>query len=94
MKSAGKQMIRRDILCDHMLNVCLKLQTLRDSCSGVFQTQTYPPSITWFDGAAAICQEAIDWIEEVVLILTRAEEKISIDKNNDSFNPGNGPQLF
>jgi hypothetical protein len=91
MKSEGKQMIRRDILCDHMLNVCLKLQTLRDSCSGVFQTQAYPPSITWFDGAAAICQEAIDWIEEVVLILTRAEEKTFIDKDNDLFKPGNGP---
>lgn len=84
-------MIKRDILCDHMLNVCLKLQTLRDSCSGVFQTQTYPPSITWFDGAAAICQEAIDWIEEVVLILTMAEERTIADKDNDWFKPGNGP---
>ena len=91
MKSEGKQMIKRDILCDHMLNVCLKLQTLRDSCSGVFQTQTYLPSITWFDGAAAICQEAIDWIEEVVLILTRAEEKTVTDKNNDKFRSCNGP---
>ncbi len=84
-------MIKRDILCGHMLNVCLKLQTLRDSCSGVFQTQTYPPSIIWFDGAAAICQEAIDWIEEVVLILTRAEEKTVTDKNNDKFRSYNGP---
>jgi hypothetical protein len=91
MESEGDQMIKRDILCDHMLNVCLKLQTLRDSCSGVFQTQTYPPSITWFDGAAAICQEAIDWIEEVVLILARAEETTVTDKNKDRFKPGNGP---
>jgi hypothetical protein len=78
-------MIKRDILCDHMLSVCLKLQTLRDSCSGVFQTQTYPPSITWFGGAAAICQEAIDWI------LTRAEEKTVTDKNNDKFRSCKGP---
>ena len=84
-------MIKRDILCDHMLNVCLKLQTLRDSCSGVFNTRTYPPNITWFDGAAAICQEAIDWIEEVVLILTRAEEKTIADRDNDSFKPSNIP---
>lgn len=84
-------MIKRDIFCHHMLNVCLKLQTLRDSCSGVFQTQTYPPSITWFNGAAAICQEAIDWIEEVVLILTRAEEKTITDKDNDWSKPFNGP---
>ena len=90
MKQDGEQTIRPDILCDHMLNVCLKLQTLRDSCSGVYHTQTYPPSITWFDGAAAICQEAIDWIEEVVLILTRAEEKTIADKDNAWFKPGNG----
>jgi len=90
MKPEGEQMIKRDILCDHVLNVCLKLQTLRNSCSGVFQTQTYPPSITWFDGAAAICQEAIDWIEEVVLILTRREEKTIADKDNDWFKAGNG----
>ena len=79
MKQEGEKKIRPDILCDHMLNVCLKLQTLRDSCSGVYHTQTYPPSINWFDGAAAICQEAIDWIEEVVLILTRAEEPQEVD---------------
>ena len=83
MKPEGEQMIKRDILCDHRLNVCLKLQTLRDSCSGVFQTQTYPPSVTWFDAAAAICQEAIDWIEAVVLILTRAEELQGTDHCSD-----------
>jgi hypothetical protein len=45
----------------------------------------------WFlMGAAAICQEAIDWIEEVVLILTRAEEKTVTDKNNDKFRSCNG----
>jgi hypothetical protein len=91
MKTAGEQMSRQDILCAHMPNVCLKLQTLRDSCSGVFQTQTYPPSITWFDAAAAICQEAIDWIEEVVLILTRADEKTIVDRDNDLFKQRDRP---
>ena len=67
-------MVNRDILCDRMVSVCLKLQTLRDSCSSIFKTQNYPPNLTWFKGAASICQEAIDWIEEVVLILSRAKE--------------------
>jgi hypothetical protein len=67
-------MIKRDILCDSMVNVCLKMQTLRDSCSSIYRTRSYPPNLTWFKGAAAICQEAIDWIEEVVLILSRAKE--------------------
>jgi hypothetical protein len=67
-------MINRDILCDRMVSVCLKLQTLRDSCSSTFRSHHYPPNFTWFKGAASICQEAIDWIEEVVLILSRAKE--------------------
>ena len=67
-------MIKRDILCDRMVTVCLKLQTLRDSCSSIFTTRNYPANLTWFKGAAGICQEAIDWIEEVVLILSRAKE--------------------
>ena len=67
-------MIKRDILCDSMVNVSLKLQTLRDSCLSIFKTQSYPPNFTWFKGAAGICQESIDWIEEVVLILSRAKE--------------------
>ena len=67
-------MIKRDILCDSMVNVSLKLQTLRDSCLSIFETQSYPPNLTWFKGAAGICQEAIDWIEEVVLILSRSKE--------------------
>jgi hypothetical protein len=40
----------------------------------VFKTRRYPPDLTWFKGAAGICQEAIDWIEEVVLLLSRAKE--------------------
>lgn len=87
MGSKGVQMIKGDILCDRMINVCLKLQTLRDSCAGIFRTQTYPPNITWFDGAAAICQEAIEWIEEVVLILARTKIQILNDKGNDRCDP-------
>jgi hypothetical protein len=82
-ESKGVRMIKKDILCDGMLNVCLKLQTLRDSCSSIFGTQTYPPSLTWFNGAAGICQEAIVWIEEVVLILSRAEELQGADHYSD-----------
>jgi len=76
-------MLKPDILCDRMVGVCLKLQTLRDSCSSVFRTRNYPPNLTWFNGAAGICQEAIEWIEEVVLILSRAEELQGPDHCND-----------
>ena len=82
-ESKGVRMIKRDILCDGMLSVSLKLQTLRDSCSSIFGTQTYPPSLAWFNGAAGICQEAIEWIEEVVLILSRAEELQEANYCND-----------
>ena len=67
-------MIKRDILCDSMVKVCLKLQTLRDSCSTACRTRSYPPNLTWFKGAASVCQEAIDWIEEIVFILSKAKE--------------------
>ncbi len=76
-------MIKRDFLCARLLNICLKLQTLRDSCTGICKTQTYPPNITWFDAAAAICQEAIDWIEEVLRILARSGEQTVTDQGDD-----------
>ena len=77
------QMIKRDILCDHMITVWIKLRTLRDSCSGIFKTRKYPPSLLWFDSTAATCQEAMDWIEEVVLILKRSGEQRFSDADSD-----------
>ncbi|UCE81906.1 MAG: hypothetical protein JSV47_09155 [Deltaproteobacteria bacterium] len=80
-------MTKRNFSYDRLLNVCLKLQTLRDSCSGMFRTQTYPPHINWFDAAAAICQEAIDWIEEILLVLTKYGEKAVTDQDNGGAEP-------
>ena len=58
---------------------CIKLGTLRDSCSSILKTQTYPPSFTWFGGAAAICQEAIDYIKEILLAFEQVEKKLHPD---------------
>ena len=60
-------------------NVCSKLTTLRDSCAGVYRTEIYPPSFTWFGGAAAICQEAIDRIKDVLLFLEETEKRGHLD---------------
>jgi hypothetical protein len=76
-------MVKFNFLCTRLLSVCLKLQTLKDSCSGIFRTQTYPPNIAWFNAAAAICQEAIDWMEEVLIIFTKPENQTGSDQDND-----------
>ena len=45
----------------------------------MLRTQTYPPSFTWFGGAAAICQEAIDRIKDILLALEQVEKKVHHD---------------
>ena len=64
--------------------VCIKLGTLRDSCSSILKTQTYPPSFTWFGGAAAICQEAIDYIKPMRLDTFVVMSQPALDKYKGS----------
>jgi hypothetical protein len=50
-------------LHDGLKRVLTKLYTLRDSCRGIVRIGLYP-DLSWFEGAAAICQEANDRIRE------------------------------
>jgi hypothetical protein len=50
-------------LHERLKKVLTKLYTLRDSCRGIVRTRLYP-DYSWFEGAAAICQEANDRIRE------------------------------
>ena len=72
-------MINHRIFRHRLRDVCSKLTTLRDSCAGISRTQIYPPSFTWFGGAAAICQEAIDRCNDVLLILQEDDERVHLD---------------
>ena len=57
-------MNRGNDLHDGLKKILTKLYTLRDSCRGIIITQRYPPDFYWFEGAAAICQDAEDRIRE------------------------------
>ncbi len=57
-------MNRGNDLHERLKKVLTKLYTLRDSCRGILITQRYLPDFSWFEGAAAICQEAKDRIRE------------------------------
>ena len=54
--------------------VLVKLRTLRDSCLGIFRSRRYPLDFTWFEGAAAICQETVDRIKEALRLLDKSRK--------------------
>jgi len=58
-------------LHDGLKKVLTKLYTLRDSCRGIVRTQRYPPDFSWFEAAAAICEEANDQIREAGDVLKK-----------------------
>ena len=58
-------------LPERLKKLLTKLYTLRDSCRGILITQRYPPDFSWFEGAAAICQEADDRIREAGRLLKK-----------------------
>ncbi len=51
-------------LHESIKKILTKLYTLRDSCRGILITQRYPSDFSWFEGSAAICQDAEDRIRE------------------------------
>jgi hypothetical protein len=51
-------------LNERLKKILTKLYTLRDSCRGIIITQRYPPEFSWYEAAAAICQDANDRIRE------------------------------
>ena len=59
---------------ESLKRILTKLYTLRDSCRGVIITQCYPPDFSWFEGAAAICEEANDRIREAGGLLKKLEQ--------------------
>jgi hypothetical protein len=59
---------------DGLTRALTKLRTLRDSCVGTFRSRRYPPDFTWFEGAAAICQDAIDRIKETLRLLDKSRK--------------------
>ncbi len=50
-------------LHERLKKILTKLYTLRDSCRGIARIGMYP-DFSWFEGAAAICQEADDLIRK------------------------------
>jgi hypothetical protein len=54
-----------------LVRVYVKLRVLKDSCDGVAKSRSYPPGFSWFEGAAAICQETLDLITEVLGIIEK-----------------------
>lgn len=69
-------------LHERLKKVSGKLQTLRDSCEGIVRTRLYP-DFSWFEGAAAICQEAVDRIKEVKDWLEQCKGKPLTDPRDD-----------
>ena len=59
-------------LQERLKKVLTKLYTLRDSCRGIVNTQLYP-DFSWFEGAAAICQDAEDQIREAGRFLAQSK---------------------
>jgi hypothetical protein len=53
--------------------VLIKLYTLSDSCRGIVRIGLYP-DLSWFEGAAAICQEAEDRIREAGRFLAQSKD--------------------
>jgi hypothetical protein len=60
-------------LHERLGRVLTKLYTLRDSCRGIVRTQRYAPDVSWFEGAAAISQEAEDRIREAGRFLAQSK---------------------
>jgi hypothetical protein len=67
-----KQMNRGTDLHDGLMKVLVKLYTLRDSCRGIVRTGL-SPDYSWFEGAAAICEEANDRIKEAGRFLAKSK---------------------
>ena len=59
-------------LHDGLKKVLTKLYTLRDSCRGIVRIGLYP-DFDWFEGAAAICQDAEDRIREAGRFLAQSK---------------------
>jgi hypothetical protein len=70
-------------LHDGLKKILTKLYTLRDSCRGIITTQRYPLDFSWFEGAAAISQEANDWIRESGRFLAKSKEESLTDSRDD-----------
>lgn len=51
-----------------------QLMTFRASCVRIFRSRWYPPDFIWFEGVAAICQEAIDRIKEALGIIEKTRK--------------------
>ena len=62
-------------LYDNVKNTVAKLYVLRDSCTGIINTEKASQKLTWFQGAETMLQEAIDELEKA---LRGLEEEISI----------------
>ena len=60
-------------LPERLKKILTKLYTLRDSCRGIIITQRYPLDFSWFEAAAAICEEANDQIRDAGRFLAQSK---------------------
>ena len=61
-------------LHERLKKALTKLYTLRDSCRGIVRVGLYP-DFFWFEGAAAICQDAEDRIREAGRFLAQIKKE-------------------
>ena len=54
-------------LYDKVKNMVAKLYVLRDSCTGIINSDKAGGNLSWFEGAEAILKEAVDEMQEALL---------------------------
>ena len=69
-------MSKHGAVYDRVENVVAKLRVLKDSCAGILHTHESDPKLVWFQGAAAILQEAVDGLQNTLRAIEsgKAEE--------------------
>ena len=64
---------------DSVEKVVAKLHVLRDSCTGVLNSQRTNPHLLWFKGAEAVLSESVDELQKLLhSIESGAEEKPAV----------------
>ena len=69
-------------VCDGLEKMVAKLYVLRDSCTGMFHTEKSNPNLIWFQGAAAILQEAVIKLTKALHTMEGGEACASTDSGD------------
>ena len=69
-------------LCDTLRKIIAKLYVLRDSCTGIVETERSTENLNWFQGAEALLREAVESLQEVHFDLAEATSKVEKEGND------------